>query len=100
MESLLILELPKDGGGRKYLTLSVRGLYRHILDAITTAPDSLPEPASSSSNNKSPPREALVQNESEKADLGDASAVSRGSSAEVPGADFSLKIAQRETHDN
>lgn len=37
LESLLVLELLKDGG-RKYLMLSVRGLYKHVLGAITTIP--------------------------------------------------------------
>jgi hypothetical protein len=35
LESLLVLELKQDGG-RKYLSLSVRGLYKHVLTSITT----------------------------------------------------------------
>jgi len=34
LESMLILELPKEGG-RQYLSLTVRGLYNHVMKSIT-----------------------------------------------------------------
>ena len=37
LDEVLVLELLKDGG-RQYLTLSVRGLYKHVLAAITAPP--------------------------------------------------------------
>jgi hypothetical protein len=37
LEELLVFELRKDGG-RDYLQLSVRGLYRHAMNAITSRP--------------------------------------------------------------
>jgi hypothetical protein len=40
LEELLVFELHKDGGSQ-YLTLSVRGLYRHVLSAITNRKDQI-----------------------------------------------------------
>jgi hypothetical protein len=59
LEELLVFELRKDGG-HGYLQLSVRGLYRHVMDAITSRP---PKGGYAEDHNQMPQTPRSTQND-------------------------------------
>lgn len=66
LNELLVFELREDGG-RSYLNLTVRGLYRHALDAITSRPSRGPEPAEESEIPTLPLGQAILNQDPKEA---------------------------------